>query len=57
MAPWHNRKMTDAEEAKKTSEGSEGGEGSGGSGGGSTRKEIYTYKAPWTVFSLAWSHQ
>jgi len=46
--------MTDAEEAKKTSEGSEGGEGSGG---GSTRKEIYTYKAPWTVFSLAWSHQ
>mmetsp|Transcript_1215 Transcript_1215/g.2832 ORF Transcript_1215/g.2832 Transcript_1215/m.2832 type:complete len:384 (+) Transcript_1215:232-1383(+) len=21
------------------------------------RKEIYTYKAPWTVFSLAWSHR
>lgn len=22
-----------------------------------TRKEIYTYKAPWTVFSMAWSHK
>jgi len=21
------------------------------------RKEIYTYKAPWTVFSLAWSNR
>jgi len=21
------------------------------------RKEIYTYKAPWTVFSMAWSHR
>lgn len=21
------------------------------------RKEIYTFKAPWTVFSLAWSHR
>uniref|UniRef100_A0A7S1UZE1 Uncharacterized protein n=1 Tax=Grammatophora oceanica TaxID=210454 RepID=A0A7S1UZE1_9STRA len=24
---------------------------------GSSRKEIYTYKAPWTVFSMAWSHR
>jgi hypothetical protein len=21
------------------------------------RKEIYTYKAPWTVFALSWSHR
>jgi len=21
------------------------------------RKEIYTYKAPWTIYSLAWSHR
>ena len=24
---------------------------------GAPRKEIYTYKAPWTVFSMAWSHR
>lgn len=30
---------------------------SGGAPGSGQRKEIYTYKAPWTVFSLAWSHR
>ena len=29
----------------------------GGGGGGDQRKEIYTYDAPWTVFSLAWSRR
>eukprot|EP00550_Attheya_septentrionalis_P004701 CAMPEP_0198292588 /NCGR_PEP_ID=MMETSP1449-20131203/12912_1 /TAXON_ID=420275 /ORGANISM="Attheya septentrionalis, Strain CCMP2084" /LENGTH=351 /DNA_ID=CAMNT_0043991767 /DNA_START=15 /DNA_END=1070 /DNA_ORIENTATION=- len=31
----------------------------GGDGGniGAQRKEIYTYKAPWTVFAMAWSHR
>ena len=45
--------MTDADEATKANDSG----GGGGSSGGSTRKEIYTYKAPWTVFSLAWSHR
>ena len=33
------------------------GSGSGGGGGGGPpkRKEIYKYKAPWTVFSMNWS--
>eukprot|EP00586_Coscinodiscus_wailesii_P006935 CAMPEP_0172492164 /NCGR_PEP_ID=MMETSP1066-20121228/23205_1 /TAXON_ID=671091 /ORGANISM="Coscinodiscus wailesii, Strain CCMP2513" /LENGTH=387 /DNA_ID=CAMNT_0013261623 /DNA_START=33 /DNA_END=1196 /DNA_ORIENTATION=- len=26
-------------------------------GGGAQTKEIYTYKAPWTVFALSWSHR
>ena len=26
-------------------------------GSGGPRKEIYTYKAPWTVFALSWSHR
>jgi len=29
----------------------------GGVVGGAQRKEIYTYKAPWTVFAMAWSHR
>ena len=49
--------MTDADEATKANESGGGSEGGGSSGGGCTRKEIYTYKAPWTVFSLAWSHR
>ena len=24
---------------------------------GGQRKEIYTYKAPWTVFSMSWSRR
>ena len=26
-------------------------------GGPGQRKEIYTYKAPWTVFSMSWSRR
>jgi len=34
-----------------------GGGGDQGGGGGAPRKEIYTYNAPWTVFSVAWSRR
>jgi hypothetical protein len=30
---------------------------SDGNGGDTPRKEIYTYQAPWVVFSLAWSRK
>ena len=26
-------------------------------GGGETKKEIYNYKAPWTVYAMGWSHR
>jgi hypothetical protein len=27
-----------------------------GTDGGPQQKEIYTFKAPWTIYSLAWSN-
>jgi hypothetical protein len=34
-----------------------GGGGGFAEGGPGQRKEIYTYKAPWTVFSMSWSRR